>query len=806
MNARRILAPSAIVLFAAVFFAPELFGGRVAATANMARWFPWRAESTPAQIAAPSHNPDCNLSYYPRRDLLHEAWRARRLPLWNPDSFAGAPFLADIQSGVFYPPNWILLPFDPKWQLGAFLFLHAAWGGLGLFALVRRLGSSATIATLAGCAFALNGYFIKHFGQPPFLATASWVPWVMIAAFALRDRPSARRIGLFALAAALLFLAGQPQTAAHAALATSLVLLVREWTTRRPARAEPAPARRASLGRAALAFAAAGALALLLVAAQLLPTAELARRSARAELPYSTVISGSFHPVDAIRFLVEEFFGSPLTEDEWSGFFPRGDGIYIRHQLNSIFAGTPLFILALFGALSPGTRRRAAPWSALFVVAALLAFGSPLARLAYEILPGFRFSRIDRIGFFVVFAQSVLAALAAQEFAERAGESKGNLRVRRVFGAAVVLCAILGAVFATRAASTRPRLVPRAQTAALFGGAAGLALLAPSSAFAATAPHALAALQLARLGAPYRGDRRPEDVFAPHESIARLRALLEEGEGGGRMIRFGRDTTARATPLSNVLPPSTNVPYGLRDLQGYNALADSSLGRTLETALGEPLFSEGIWAGRRIVEPALPKSLEHPLLDALAVRAALSDRDVRAAGWTPVATRGFRLLRNEEALGRLQLHSRGRGVSPDSMRAILAAGNFDPRREAIWVGDGELGTAAGPSPPSAAPTGSALRMLVDDAEEIVARTDFASPSLFVVADSWDPGWTAQVDGNDAKIERVWGVVRGVRLEAGSHLVEMRYAPFSLRLGSLLSLVGLVLAGVMIAWTRPPSDR
>ena len=154
---RSWIAPFTVVAFAAAFFAPVLFGNRVATTANMSRWLPWRESATVAERAAPSSNPDCNLSDYPRRAVLHDAWTERALPLWNPYSFAGSPVLADVQAGVLYPPNWVLMPFDPKWEMGAFLFFHAAWGGLGLHALLRRLGIGVPACALAGSAFALNG-------------------------------------------------------------------------------------------------------------------------------------------------------------------------------------------------------------------------------------------------------------------------------------------------------------------------------------------------------------------------------------------------------------------------------------------------------------------------------------------------------------------------------------------------------------------------------------------------------------------------------------------------------------------------
>ena len=37
-------------------FAPELFGGRIAATANMARWRPWTEQATPEQAPRRSYS------------------------------------------------------------------------------------------------------------------------------------------------------------------------------------------------------------------------------------------------------------------------------------------------------------------------------------------------------------------------------------------------------------------------------------------------------------------------------------------------------------------------------------------------------------------------------------------------------------------------------------------------------------------------------------------------------------------------------------------------------------------------------
>ena len=73
-------------------------------------------------------------------------------------------------------------------------------------------------------------------------------------------------------------------------------------------------------------------------------------------------------------------------------------------------------------------------------------------------------------------------------------------------------------------------------------------------------------------------------------------------------------------------------------------------------------------------------------------------------------------------------------------------------------------------------------------------------SLFVVADTWFPGWTATVDGREVPIEIVNGCVRGVFVnEAGEHEVAMRFWPWSLTVGLGLTAFGLLIgAGLVLS--------
>ena len=90
-----------------------------------------------------------SLQFYPWREFAFEQIAAGHLPTWNPLVGAGAPLLANYQTAVFYPPNWLLLWVDAKYFLGLSLALHWFLAGALAFFLARTLGLRPAAATLA---------------------------------------------------------------------------------------------------------------------------------------------------------------------------------------------------------------------------------------------------------------------------------------------------------------------------------------------------------------------------------------------------------------------------------------------------------------------------------------------------------------------------------------------------------------------------------------------------------------------------------------------------------------------------------
>ncbi len=79
-------------------------------------------------------------------------------------------------------------------------------------------------------------------------------------------------------------------------------------------------------------------------------------------------------------------------------------------------------------------------------------------------------------------------------------------------------------------------------------------------------------------------------------------------------------------------------------------------------------------------------------------------------------------------------------------------------------------------------------------EEVVLEVNAFAPAYLFVADPYYPGWRAFVDGEAAPIYRANYLFRAVPVQPGIHEVVIRFQPWSVALGGLISLTtgGLVL--------------
>ena len=87
-------------------------------------------------------------------------WRAE-VPLWNPLSHCGVPFLAQWGTMVLYPLSLIYCVLPLPWSLGVFCLGHLWFGGAGMYFLASRWTGHRFGAAVGGVAYA--------FGHDPLL-------------------------------------------------------------------------------------------------------------------------------------------------------------------------------------------------------------------------------------------------------------------------------------------------------------------------------------------------------------------------------------------------------------------------------------------------------------------------------------------------------------------------------------------------------------------------------------------------------------------------------------------------------------
>ncbi len=72
------------------------------------------------------------------------------------------------------------------------------------------------------------------------------------------------------------------------------------------------------------------------------------------------------------------------------------------------------------------------------------------------------------------------------------------------------------------------------------------------------------------------------------------------------------------------------------------------------------------------------------------------------------------------------------------------------------------------------------------------ETSSGEDAMLMMTIPYDKGWHIRVDGKSVKSEKILGVLSGVRLTSGDHVIDMRYIPVGLIPGFIISLIGVVI--------------
>ena len=151
--------------------------------------------------------------HFPLRAAVWDAYRQGEVPGWNHGIFLGTPLLGAYRPGAFHPLMLLgtALPSFVAFQVLVLVSLSAA--GAAVFLYLRRLGADTVGAYAAGLFFALGPYLVGHLGDTATIVAAPSLPLLLLAMERFLERASAGRAAALAGSVALLLLAGSPEAA-----------------------------------------------------------------------------------------------------------------------------------------------------------------------------------------------------------------------------------------------------------------------------------------------------------------------------------------------------------------------------------------------------------------------------------------------------------------------------------------------------------------------------------------------------------------------------------------------------------------
>jgi uncharacterized membrane protein YfhO len=718
---------------------------------------------------------------YPNYSFIGNSLHNGELPLWNPLLFTGEPFLADIQTGVFYPINLLYWAFfspvtyqSLEWLVMFHFFLT------GLFTYIAVIGLATgnqkpigRLAALAGAvAFMFSDVFITHIGNLNLIAVAAWMPLV----FLFFHRALAERKFGFGVAAgvalAIAFFAGHIQPFMYIVIALAIYAVFHFWNVARSRKTRPELPRLIGI---LVVFA---VITFGLMAVEYLPSSELASASVRSQITYETSTEYSLPTGQLISLFVPDFFGRG-PNNYW--------GQWLRTETGYI--GILPLILAVL-ALALRRERIAYIAVGIAILGLLLALGgSMLQGWLYEFMPGF--DRVRAPARFIIlfdFGVAMLAAMGLDALLKplRKLERRVLTSGIRSLGILVALVAVVVVPFMLVNWQTNreqkeallARVTNSTEGALMFAlllvCCLGL-LIARRQVWARRSTIGLIAIVIIAydvIGAGHDLEITTKDPTTNYQQANVLNFFAQDHD----VFRVDTDTN-----IWDIWQPNTAPLYGLPEVQGAR--------HPLLLASFHRYWSD---LGSR----------SSAMYDLLNVKYIVGKKGVPLdfTKWK-LAYDGdptYSVYQNINVLPRtFVVHTSVVEPDLDAQVKTMQRSDFNPR-QTVLIEQGQVLNQA-----NATSTAAISRY---HNNEVVITVEASASGYVFLGDMYYDGWKAQVDGKDAPLTRADYMFRAVPVEAGKHTVRMYYSPASFALGRNITIFTMFIVLIWIVVALVLSSR
>jgi len=363
---------------------------------------------------------DFHFITYPFRYFLGQAYQQGVMPYWTPHVYGGMPFLAAFHPGVFYPPSVVFFLKDIPFALNLFYFIHFLVLGSFLYLLGKLWGLSFAARLCTSATGMLSGFIVAATLTSNFFIGAVWLPMVFWLFLKYRQE---KKIGYFI--GTVLAIATQTLAACPEINIMTMVLLYAHalWFM---------PKKEGVSGyvRITLSLGLAVVLALGIAALQLWPTANLIEHSHRdGGIAYEDHTGWSLEPSKLTTLVMTPGYRGVLDN--------KKAPVTFSGLIHTIYMGLIGLALILIGFCF---RRDKAVgfWLLVFLLGILFALGkyNPLYRYFYDWAPLVKFFRFPQKYFYV---SSFAAAFLTGFVLDLLIQGKRSVRISRVLTLVIVL-------------------------------------------------------------------------------------------------------------------------------------------------------------------------------------------------------------------------------------------------------------------------------------------------------------------------------------------------------------------------------
>ncbi|MFC2030216.1 YfhO family protein [Chloroflexota bacterium] len=693
--------------------------------------------------------------FYAFRHFQSQELWSGRLPLWNPYTLSGAPFMADIQAAVYYPIGLlIILLFGqgglPLIAVEIEVILHFFLASLFVYLLVKTLTGSRLAGLVSGIVYAYGTYLTSYPKvQMAILEGQTWVPLSLLAihlAAKAEERGWRGRsiswLAVAGLALGLSALAGHGQTfllASYLVMAYLLFAFFPMW------RAAERNRKWGMLAQVAIV----PAVALGLGAAQLIPSLEYMQLSTRIELSYNQAGEG---------FLFSDLLALVL---------PGTRLVYI---------GVMPLILVLLAIALKGKKRDTVFWGIVAATALLLSLGrrSFVFTFFYVLAPGFNlFQGQERAMQVFSLATAILAGYGAAVLDQTMNRVTKH-RYATFFR--VLLWANVGAVILAFLALWGAQNLAQTESGQVNG-------LLERSVFLVVLLGLSTIILYLRLGHKLRGWRLGLlliplivfDLFTLNYGVDFQKARARDRFETTPAIRFVQDQAGQFRVWDEyLLPGNSGTVWGLEMTSGISPL---HLQRYDDLLAGLPDHK-----ARLLLNAQYAFSRQHELLDGELVEDFTdAEKDIY-----------FHRIK-EPGAAACMVYSAQVESDDERVLELMAVDAFEPC-QTVFLSEHPGITPAGAGQ-------GTVRAVERLSNRLQYEVESDSDGILLLSEIYYPGWRATVDGQRTDILRANTALRAIPVQAGGHLVALTFRPWTASAGLIVAALTVALVLIGVLWLR-----